>query len=42
MKDKRLKTVHLFENELDLIVGDEEEKRLADLLRKAKSRRIFI
>jgi hypothetical protein len=29
MKDKRLKTVHLFENEVDLIVGDEKEKRLA-------------
>jgi hypothetical protein len=42
MKDKRLKTMHLFENEVDLIVGDEEEKRLADLLRKAKGRRIFI
>jgi hypothetical protein len=42
MKDKRLKTVHLFENELDLIVGDGEEKRLADLLKKAKGRRIFI
>ena len=31
MKDKRLKTVHLFENEVDLIVGDGEEKRLAGL-----------
>jgi hypothetical protein len=29
LKDKRLKTVPLFENEVDLIVGDEEEKRLA-------------
>jgi hypothetical protein len=29
MKDKRLKTVHLFENEIDLIVENEEEKRLA-------------
>jgi hypothetical protein len=28
-EDKRLKTVHLFENEVDLIFGDEEEKRLA-------------
>jgi len=42
MKDKRLKTVHLFEYEVYLIVGDEQEKRLAGLLRNAKGRRIFI
>jgi len=34
--------MHLFENEAYLIFGDEEEKRLAELLRKAKGRRIFI
>jgi hypothetical protein len=32
LKDKRLKTLHLFENEVDLIFGDEEEKRLAGLV----------
>jgi len=42
LKDKRLKPFDIIKYELDLIVGDGKEKRLADLLEKAKGRWIFV
>jgi hypothetical protein len=42
LNDKCLIPFHLSENEVDLIVGDGEEKRLADLLGKANDRSVFV